>query len=191
MRQLATLMIASLLFACEQIQPVAVPVPSEAQRQAVVVDIDGTLTPRVTAVFEARPGATEALNAFAGKGYKIVYLTARIPLFQANLPNWLQRNGFPEGSLHVAQTGQERAQVDQFKARILTAYLTRGWRVAYAYGDSSTDFEAYASAGIPEGHVFALRRKGAQKCQSGAYRLCLTGWLGHLPFIAREVPNAN
>jgi predicted mannosyl-3-phosphoglycerate phosphatase (HAD superfamily) len=155
------------------------------------VDIDGTLTPHALAVFEARPDAATALREYSGKGYRIVYLTARVPLFQAGLPGWLQQNGFPDGSLHVAQTSEERDQVDQFKARILDEYVRSGWQLAYAYGDSSTDFLAYASAGISRVRVFALVRRWSEDCQVGVYRACLQDWTEHLPYIENEVPRAR
>lgn len=191
MRRLVPFLIALLLWSCAQIPPAEVAAPSRPRSQAVVLDIDGTLTPNVVSVLSERPGAAQALDAFAAKGYRIVYLTARIPFFQAGLPDWLERKGFPKGRLHVAQRASERSQVDEFKARILREYVQRGWILAYAYGDSSTDFRAYASAGIPRERVYALRRQGAQECQSGVYRLCLDGWPEHLPFIEREVPGVK
>jgi len=140
----ALFLFAILLWSCAQLPPAEVPLASQTRRQAVVFDIDGTLTPQIGSVFEPRPDAARALNMFAAKGYRIVYLTARVPLFQADLPDWLKRNGFPDGDLHVAQNGEQRSQPNKFKARILNEYIQHGWFIAYAYGDSSTDFRAYA-----------------------------------------------
>jgi phosphoserine phosphatase len=191
MRHLGLLIIALSVSGCATIPPAEVPPPSPSQRQAVVFDIDGTLTPKNMAVYEPRPGAAEAIRAFSAKGYKIIYLSARNPLYQAGLPNWLRQNGFPEGILHVAQSGEERDQVDRYKARILTAYLLRGWRLAYAYGDSSTDFTAYAEAGIPRERVFGLKRKDSKDCQPGVYLTCLAGWTEHLPYIERDIASVK
>ena len=191
MHRIVPLVIALSLWACAQIPPMKVPMASQSQRQAVVVDIDGTLTPQVVSICQARPGAADGLRTFAAKGYKIVYVTARNPLFQAGLPAWLRHNGFPKGSLHVAQTHDERSHVAKFKARILDDYVQRGWTLAYAYGDSPTDFRAYGGAGIPREHIFALRRRDDEGCQGGIYHRCLNGWREHLPFIEREVPKAN
>jgi acid phosphatase class B len=179
--------LALSLSACALIPPVDVPPMSGKQSQAVVFDIDGTLTPRDVDVFEPRPSAAQAVNAFKTKGYAIVYITTRVPLFQAELPNWLKQNGFPPGTLHVAQTADERARPDQYKAGILARYVNAGWKLAYAYGDSTTDFEAYAKVGIPKERVYALKRRGESDCQQGAYALCLDGWAQHLPFIASDV----
>jgi len=179
------------MWGCTRIPPAEVPSPSPSQGQAVVLDIDGTLTPKTIDVFEPRPGAADALNALSRKGYKIVYLTTRIPLFQSSLPDWLRQGGFPSGSLHVAQTAEERDKADKFKAQVLAAYVKAGWRLAYAYGDSSMDFAAYAEAGIPKERVFALKRRGSAACQDGIYQTCLEGWLEHLAYIEREIANAK
>jgi hypothetical protein len=191
MRNLSLAIAALLICGCVQIPTAEIPPPTLPHNAAVITDIDGTLTPRDIDVSEPRPSAAMALNALSKKGYKIVYLTTRIPLFQPGLKDWLQQNGFPAGSLHVAQTAGERNSPDKFKAQILAAYTAAGWRLAYAYGDSSTDFAAYAEAQISKDNVFALRRRGEAKCQDGAYKTCLAGWEEHLPTIANEVPLAK
>lgn len=191
MRHLLLAIAALSTWSCAQIPPANVPSPTASQGQAVVLDIDGTLTPKNIDVFEPRPGAAAALNALSKKGYKIVYLTTRIPLFQSGLPDWLRQNGFPSGSLHVAQTAEERGNADKFKAQVLAAYAKAGWHLAYAYGDSSTDFTAYAEAKIPKEHVFALKRKDSKACQDGIYQACLQGWTEHLTYIEREVPSTK
>src|SRR5882724_1033300 len=160
MRCLVLGIVTLVLWGCALIPPADVPSISPSQNQAVITDIDGTLTPRNLDVFEPRPDAARALRALADKGYKIVYLTTRIPLYQSGLSDWLRQNGFPVGVLHVAQTAQERASPAEYKAAVLAGYLRAGWRLEYAYGDSSTDFIAYAKAGMPKQRVFALKRKG-------------------------------
>ena len=112
-------------------------------------------------------------------------------LLQPGLPNWLKQKGFSDGMLHVAQTAAERAQADKFKSQVLSAYKQHGWRLAYAYVDSATDFRAYAEAGIPREHVFALKRAGSQECQDGLYQTCLGGWTEHLPYIESQVPGTK
>ncbi|MBE0617027.1 MAG: hypothetical protein IH608_03745 [Proteobacteria bacterium] len=142
-------------------------------------------------MYEPRPEAADAVKEFAHKGYKIVYLTTRIPAFQSTLPDWLHRNGFPAGTLHVAQNSEERAHPAEYKARVLGMYVQAGWQLVYAYGDSSTDFVAYAKAGIPQAHVFALMRRNSEQCQEGAYQACLAGWAEHLSYIRTGVPVAR
>ena len=191
MRYLLLPIIALSLWGRAQISPAEVPPPSPRQGQAVVLDIDGTLTPNNISVYEPRPDAAKAISTLSKKGYMIVYVTTRVPLFQSGLPDWLRQNGFPEGNLHVAQSGEERDHPVKFKARVLKAYRQRGWHLAYAYGDSLSDFTAYADVGIPKSRVFALKRSGSKDCHDGIYQTCLEGWTEHLPYIERKVADAK
>jgi phosphatidate phosphatase PAH1 len=177
-----------LLAGCAQLPPAEVPDAPESGARAAVFDVDGTLTPSVLAVFETRPAAAEAVTAYSNKGYKIIYLSTRIPGFQTDLPAWLQRNGFPEGTIHFAQTDDERDHPADYKSGILASYVKKGWQLAYAYGDSSTDFRAYANAGIPREHVFALKRRGQETCMEGVYHQCPDGWEQNLQFVEQQVP---
>jgi hypothetical protein len=176
MRNLSILLVVMLCTSCALL-------PFEIQKtplkpdEAVVFDIDGTLTPNPSAIFIAREDAAKAVNLFANKGYKIIYLSARIKFFQAGIPNWLKENSFPEGSIHVPQTAEDSSDHAAFKKRILSNYKTNGWKFVAAFGDSSTDFEAYADAGIT--HVFALQRTGESNCQPGKYEKCWSTWSGH------------
>ena len=185
------LVFVSMLSGCVQLRPADIPAPHQPGQKLVVFDIDGTLTPKNSAVFEVRKDAANAVNALSKKGYSIVYISARIPLFQAGLPAWLQKNGFPAGKLHVAQSASEREQVSQFKTSILQQYSRLGWVIAFAYGDSSTDFSAYADAGVARESVFALQRRGDSHCQPGIYKQCLDGWSHHLAYIGQEIPDAD
>ncbi|MGH8688235.1 MAG: LNS2 domain-containing protein [Burkholderiales bacterium] len=191
MRAAVLLASALALSACTQLSAQPIAAPAAKGSQAVVFDIDGTLTPEVLLIDEARIDAAAATRAFADKGYTILYVTTRIPGFQSGLPAWLASNGFASGRLHVAQTSEERSNPQVYKADILARYEALGWRLSYAYGDSTTDFEAYAAAGIPRQHVFALKRRNASDCQPGAYAQCLDRWTGHLSYIRKEVPDAR
>lgn len=182
---------ALLAMGCAPIAPADVPAIAPPHRQVVVLDIDGTLTPHNLLVFEVRPAAPQVLQAYAGKGYRIVYVTTRRPLFQSFLRGWLDRHGFPPGALHVAQTAAERADAAGFKAAVLARYRAAGWTLAYAYGDSATDFEAYARSGMAPAQIFALRRRGAETCVGAHFGSCLDGWDAHLQFVEREVPSAR
>lgn len=188
MRYLLLSVVLPALIGCSHILPEQIPTPSNNNVSAIVSDIDGTLTPNVALFWEMRPDAANAISALSNKEYKIIYITARHPLFQSGLPNWLRENGFPEGTLHVAQTCEERDNPEIFKARILNQYVENGWQLEYAYGDSSTDFIAYAEAGIPKDRVFALKRKGSNDCQDGIYQVCIDGWSEYLSYISKEVP---
>ncbi len=186
---LATL--PAVVVGCAQIPPADVVAPQSPGRKVAVFDIDGTLTPQNLYVFEARPGAASVVAAFKDKGYAIVYITTRVPLYQSPLIGWLRDNGFPQGTLHVAQTKDERDHPSAFKRAMLQRYTTAGWQLAYAYGDSDTDFSAYAAAGIDSSHVFALKRRFASTCEPGVYQACLDSWLTHMTYIDSAVPRAQ
>lgn len=147
-----------------------------ARTECVVFDIDGTLTPKVSAVHTARDGAATAVHAFADAGYQVIYLSARIRPLQGGIPDWLEENGFPSGRLHLTESREERRDHAAFKAGVLQAYRADGWRCIAAYGDSSSDFEAYASAGISPQRIFALKRAGADSCQPGEWAGCYETW---------------
>jgi hypothetical protein len=155
--------------------------------EAVVFDIDGTLTPNVSAIFTARDDAAKAARLFADHGYKIVYLSARIRIFQSGIPNWLKENHFPEGSIHVPQTAMDRSDGGAFKKRILEIYRENGWKFVAAYGDSSSDFEAYATVGIDKDRVFALQREGETSCHPGIWAKCFISWTEQIDGIMHMV----
>ena len=183
MRYFCILIIVLSVVGCTSIPSAQVQAAPHDNNRAIVTDIDGTLTPSVMAINEVRPDAAKVIRELANRGYKIIYLTTRIPLFQSGLPKWLQENGFPKGDLQVAQSAEERSHPERFKAGILKDYIKHGWHLVYAYGDSSTDFAAYADAGITKKRVFALKRRGSKHCQKGVYHECLNGWSQYLPYI--------
>jgi len=174
-RQITAVLLAIVCTGCaltsDQIQPA-----KSGRNRAVVFDIDGTLTSRVHAIRTARDGAAEAVRAFADAGCRILYLSARTPLFQWHIIGWLELHRFPNGSIHVTESRTDREDLKAFKQRVLEAYKANGWTFVAAYGDSSTDFEAYADAGIPANRVFALKRVGEEACQPGPSAGCYASW---------------
>ena len=176
MRNLSILLVVMLCTSCALL-PYEIQETPLKPDEAVVFDIDGTLTPSPSAIFTARQDAAKAVNLIANKGYKIIYLSARPTFLQAGIPNWLKENRFPEGSIHVPQTAADSSDPAGFKKRILSSYKAKGWKFVAAFGDSTTDFEAYADAGIT--HVIALKRVGASECQPGKYEKCWSSWSGH------------
>ena len=191
MRHSTILVLSGLCCSCAQLPYTAIPHATPPHTKAVVFDIDGTLTPNVSAVFEVRKDAAEAVGAYAEKGYKVVYLSTRVSWLSAGVPEWLTDSGFPGGSVHIAQTRNERKRPEVFKSEVLTSYVAHGWSLAYAYGDSSTDLAAYAAAGIPSENVFVLKRRGEPDCQEGLAAACLAGWTEHLDFVYKIVRNAK
>ncbi len=172
----ATVVLAAVLAGCAHLPAAVVPQAVAGAPGIVVFDVDGTLTPTVARIFSVRPDASAVARLYAARGNRIVYLTARAPALQGTLRAFLSRHDFPPGDLLVPKDRAEHAAPAAFKARVLAEYVAHGWDIGAAYGDSSSDFEAYARAGIPRERVFALRRVGAANCQPGAWAMCLSGW---------------
>lgn len=162
-----------------------------AGNNVVVFDIDGTLT-KDTSSNTPHPGALQAVKTYQAKGYSVVYLTARWkPLQEAYTRAWLALNGFPNLPLYMSSSLllTDSATI-KYKTNTLKTIETGAPEVEYAYGDSSTDFAAYANAGVLKAHVFALKRASSSSCQSGVWIECLVDYTGHLPYINALPPGA-
>jgi len=190
MRNFAFLLFFTLCAGCTLV-PHQVERAPAAHNLVVVFDIDGTLTTRVHAIRSTREGAVAAVQAYAAAGFRIVYLSARNPWFQWHIPFWLEQHGFPEGALHVMESREHRRDHAAFKLGVLDEYRANGWVLAAAYGDSSTDFDAYAKAGIDRGRVFALRREDAERCEPGSWSACFSNWPEQMEIIADLIRSAN
>ena len=186
MRNLTISLVAILCTSCTLL-PVDIPEAPSEQSQAVVFDIDGTLTPEPMAIFTVREGAVNAARFYADKGYKIIYLSARVRPLQSSIPSWLETNNFPAGTIHVPQTLSFGYQHTVFKKGIVNAYRRKGWKLLAAYGDSSTDFDAYSKAGFKKERIFALRRVGKPTCQPGVWAKCLDSWAEHMSDITQMI----
>ena len=161
------------------------------QTKAVVFDIDGTLTPTPFRYWQVREDAVAAVRHFADQGFRIFYVTARVTWLQSQIPGWLEDHGFPQGDLYVTQSSEDRNDHAQFKVRILQRLMADGWRIEWAFGDSTSDFVAYDAVAIAKAQVFALQREGDDECQPGVWAACLEGWgefLHSLPGAGRTPP---
>lgn len=133
----------------------------------IVTDIDGTLTLSDDELFmEISDGsydqlmkgaAVELLQAWADKGYDIVYMTARPHVFRAETRAWLDRHGFPAGPLISSNTLAVGSAAEDYKTawgeRMITSF---GWTPVAAYGNADTDIGAYETAGIPKDITFII-----------------------------------
>lgn len=181
-RRIAGLATALLLFALGGTACLPTTIPPGAGN-VVVFDIDGTLTADELSD-AAQPDATAAVNGYLAKEYDVVYLTARWNVLADSTRTWLRDHGFPERPLYTAPSLLiSDADKVTFKTGVLQDLKGAGRTLRYAYGDSSSDFAAYANAGIPSSKVFALRRASATACQPGVYAACLVGYTAHLPYI--------
>lgn len=134
--------------------------------KVVVFDIDGTLTlnnnefiMQVTdgAYVPKQMGAAAQLaQAWAMKGYPLVYLTARQHLYRAETVAWLASQQFPWGAVI---TGDSQAGSDPQGYK--TVWLERmaqifGWDIVAAYGNETTDIGAYQAVSIPASETFIV-----------------------------------
>lgn len=166
-----------------------------ATARFAVSDVDGTLTDDENAAFtalltgtqpDANPGAAEALWALARRGYRIFYLTARPEWLAAKTHEWLALRGFPPGNVHttLSATGAVGAPAQTFKEAELAAHQARfPASVAYAFGNTDTDFGAFSAAGVSPSRAYSyLFDPGARGTRHDDYRTLVAGF-GALPLV--------
>ena len=190
MRSIISLPVIVALVSCGT-SPVDAPKAESGRNQAVVFDIDGTLTPRRSNFVEARADAATTAQSFYDKGYTVYYISARSSLTKELTQSWLNKNRFPPGFLYLGQLPTDAMDSADYKIRILETLIKVGWRLEYAYGDQSTDFEAYAKVNIPKDRIFALQRSDENICEPGLWTKCLKGWTEHLDFITNSVQSIS
>lgn len=138
-----------------------------AKMQFIVTDIDGTLTTADTELTlqlidlshdpAQKTGAAAMVQAWAAKGYAIVYLSARGHRIRAETRPWLDKHGYPTGVLLTADdlvfgetaVKHKRTWVDRLQ-KVL------GWQAVAAYGNADSDVHAYAAAGLDKSRTFII-----------------------------------
>jgi hypothetical protein len=135
----------------------------------VVSDVDGTLTDSETAEYpallsgalpNAQPKAADALSALAVKGYHPVYLTARPEWLTGRTKEFLAKNGFPPGVVRTTTgiTGAIGGAAASFKSAELSLLAGHGHKLEWAFGNQTSDADAYDAAQInPKDHRVLLR----------------------------------
>lgn len=140
----------------------------EPGRQAVLFDIDGTLTINDFEAYADYVGvktaaaygyATQTVKAYKAKGYQIIYLTARPYWVAKDAREWFDRQGLlawhyrsnPYGDGPIPPNTQQH-KTDYVK------YLrnTVGLNIIRAYGNATTDIAAYADGGIPKADTWII-----------------------------------
>jgi hypothetical protein len=132
--------------------------------KVVISDIDGTLTlddqqllnqiPDETIIPKMMGAADKLTQAWAMKGYPVIYLTARPHVFRPETRAWLRDLGFPGGALiTAADVGDAAPYKTMWLQRMLQTF---GWTAVAAYGNADTDITAYENAGIPKNLTFIV-----------------------------------
>jgi hypothetical protein len=163
----------------------------------VVTDIDGTLTTSdneefiqlgdATYVPKMKTSADKLMQAWAMKGYPIVYLTARPHVVRVETRIWLHDLGFPDGPVITANAVAGPA--DTYKTMWLERLITTfGWVPVAAYGNADTDITAYANAGIPKEDTFII---GPLAGDSGTVAIPNDDYTQHIATFVDAQPDNN
>lgn len=175
----------------------------EAGTQAILTDVDGTLTTSDTELFtevalsifnetyvqEMYVDADRMLEAWADKGYLIVYMSGRPDLLRRMSERWIEAR-FPPGPIHLTDTNGQvlptNAGVGTYKKEFIAYLRSQGLDIVAAYGNATTDIWAYEQAGIPKDVTFIIGdHAGEENTQAlGA------NYTGHLPFV-QSFPDAS
>jgi hypothetical protein len=131
----------------------------------VVFDIDGTLTNSdsefTMQIIDGTYTPVEMSNgvaltqAWANKGYQVIYLTARAHVFDYETRMWLSDLGFAPGPVITTIPGGFGEDV------LKTFWLDRfvndfNWNIVAAYGNQTTDITAYGNVDVPLDRTFIV-----------------------------------
>lgn len=146
--------------------------------KAVVFDIDETLTiddleqildyTGIEAA-EARGGAAELVSYYVQQGYHPIFVTGRTYWYAKGSRAWLaQYLGVPDFTLRTTLTNETGLfNVANYKANEILNFKSQGMDIVRAYGNATTDIEAYEQAGIPKSATFIVGdNAGAQATQA-------------------------
>lgn len=171
--------------------------------QAIVTDIDGTLTTGddqlitevALAIFnetytqEMYVDADAMIRSWYDKGYLVLYMSGRPDMLRAMTERWVEPR-FPPGPLHLTDTNAQVVPnndgVGVYKREYLAYLRAQGIDIVAAYGNATTDIWAYAQSGIPKEVTFIIGKHAGEENTvplSGSYT-------AHLP-TARAFPEAT
>ena len=140
----------------------------EQGRQAIVFDVDGTLTINDFEAYAdyigmktARPyvDAVKVVRAYQEKGYQIVYLTARPAWDTKDSRQWFAKMGLPQWHYRsrLYDANSKIPAIQTHKTNYLN-YLrnTVGLDIVRVYGNALTDIAAYADSGIAKNQTYII-----------------------------------
>ena len=125
-----------------------------------VSDVDGTLTTSelveglasiLGTLPPAHPGAAVLFNSLTKKGYRPLYLTARSTNLVQRTRDFVKSKKFPQGVIQTSPAGTlglSGAKGAAYKTEILQSYENRGFNIAYGFGNTAVDAEAFSNAAI-------------------------------------------
>lgn len=125
-----------------------------------VSDVDGTLT--TSEIVEglasllgtlppAHPGAAVLFNGLTKKGYRPLYLSARSTNLVQRTRDFVRSKKFPQGVIQTSSAGTfgiSGAKGAAYKSEVLKGYEDRGFKIAFGFGNTAVDAEAFSNASI-------------------------------------------
>ena len=124
--------------------------------------LHGTYTPT------PHPFARELVEERERRGGVPVFLTGRPYWLTQSSRDWLSGLGFPLGALHTTDSNGEALNVAPYKTAFLRSLQAQGFVIEAAYGNASTDIQAYAAAGIPKSDTYIIGNNGGNAGTHGA-----------------------
>lgn len=134
-----------------------------------VSDVDGTLTTSeliegVAGVFgtvpPAHPGASALFTDLTKKGYRPIYLTARATAQVQRTREFISVKKFPAGVVQTSSAstlGLSGVKGVEYKTEALQALEDRGFKIAYAFGNTKVDAEAFANVSISDANKYFFK----------------------------------
>jgi len=145
-----------------------------------------------------REGGSEMIVAYADLGYRIMYLTARAESLDIAdteetareiTVRWLEEHGYPLDPATTIVVLSESLVVGEaaraYKAAALMEQQATGWRFDYAYGNATSDIDAYENGGIDKSATFII---GDLAGQDGTVAVEGEGWVEHTASHLPTVP---
>jgi hypothetical protein len=137
-------------------------------RQTVLFDIDGTLTLNDFEAVGEYLGvdtasnyayAKEVVQAYVDRGYQVVFLSARPYWVAKSTRKWFDNYGIVPWHTRLNPNSDNllNLQTEQYKTDYIR-YLknTLGLNIVRAYGNATTDINAYNAAGIPKSQTYII-----------------------------------
>ncbi|SHO55936.1 lipin/Ned1/Smp2 family protein [Vibrio quintilis] len=166
--------------------------------EAVLFDIDGTLTKsdsEAVAAYlgmseaDAYAGAADMVKAYQSKHYRIIYLSARPYWLAKDSRSWLGAQGIPAFHLHLDSNGEllDPTGKASYKAGYIKQLLSKGVKIVRVYGNATTDIEAYELAGIPKAETYII---GDHAGESGTQAV-QDNYLSHISEVVNVTSDAQ
>ncbi|MDW6001426.1 hypothetical protein SBX37_00690 [Vibrio mangrovi] len=146
----------------------------EPGSDAILFDIDGTLT--LTdfeevgdylgiSTAKAYNYATDVVNAYKNKNYRIIYVTGRPYWLAKDSREWLALKQIPMAHLHTNPNGEifQPSDVAVYKGDYIRQLIDSGVNIVRAYGNATTDIEAYADAGIAKSNTYIIGKHAGEE----------------------------